>query len=302
MPSSTRLAALGAGLLLSTGLVALAPPAAAATPDGRSGPVIVAGAQWLVRTTPTGGAAQLTFNYGRSDDLPVVGDWDGNGSETVGRVRFTAAGTFQWLLRNSNSGGPADVTVSFGQIRFVAVDRLGSIPVVGNFDPADDAYEIGVARYDDTTGLITWQIRRDLTPTSPVSTFVYGRTATDVPVVGDWDGDGADTAGVVRSPNRWLLTDRVLAGGGATRSFAYGASDPRVTELPVPGDWDGNGTDTPAVLRNVPATRAEGPFQQWLYRNVNSAGPATGTFTYGGAAQTLSQPIEYAPRLAIEVT
>lgn len=255
--------------------------------------------RWQARTTPSGGNAQLSFQYGRQSDLPVVGDWDGNGSETPGVARFTEAGTWQWLLRNSNTGGGGNITFSFGAIRFVPVDRLGSIPIAGNLDPSDDEYEVGVVLYDYASGQLTWQIRLNLTPSSPVVSFVYGRFE-DYPVVGDWDDNGSDTVGVVRSPNRWLLNNRLLAGGGAQLSFPFGSGDPSTVELPVVGDWDGDGTDTPAVLRNVPATAPEGPFQQWIFRNANSGGPASGSFVFGGAANRLSLPIEFVPRLAIE--
>ena len=297
MRPSLRLTAAAALALAATGLSAA--PAAAVPPDGPSGAVIVDDGRWLVRTAPGGGAAQLTFGYGRPGDVPLLGDWDGDGDETPGVARPDAAGTgWQWFLRNSNSTGPADVSFSFGDRRFVPVDRLGSVPVAGNFDPADDAYEIGVVLYPlgSTTGQLTWQIRHGLGGTSPVTSYAYG-TAADTPVVGDWDGDGTDTAGVSRYPNAWYLNNRTLAGGGAQLSFGYGSSLP---ELPVVGDWDGNGTDTPAVLRNIPATAAEGPYQQWLFRNANSTGPASGSFVYGGVAQSLYLPVETIPRLTIE--
>lgn len=291
-----------AAALLAAGALAAVPvgPAGADTPDGPSGPVIVHDGVWLLRTTPTGGGAQQSFTYGRGSDIPLVGDWDGDGTETPGVVRPNADFTqYQWFLRNSAGAGPADVTFTFGEIRFVPVDRLGSIPVAGNFDPSDDAYEVGVVlspySYD---GTLNWQVSRNLATGGPVTSFAYGRSG-DRPVVGDWDGNGTDTAGIWRYPNLWFLNNRQLAGGGAQLAFGFGSSDP---QLPVVGDWDGNGTDTPGVLRNIPASRADGPYQQWFYRNSNGPGAASGSFVFGGAAQTLGLPIEAIPRLTIEVS
>ena len=209
----------------------VADPAGAGVPDGVSGPVIYHEGTWYIRTTPTTGPANLTFSYGRRGalaDLPVVGDWDGNGSETVGIARITGEfpQVFRWHLRNRNSSGPADVTFEFGIPR--ATDYLRGLPVVGNFDPADDAYEVGYVTAD--SGGLTWTIRRDTTPTSPEVTFRYGR-ADDRPLVGDWDGDGVDTPGALRNQpptdvgggyEKWLVTNR-NATGTADARFTYGS-------------------------------------------------------------------------------
>ncbi len=288
------------GLLLATVLAMWQAPAGADVGEP-TGPVIFTSTgDWLIRNSPTGGNAERSFRYGRGSDLPVVGDWNGNGGETPGVARNTGSGTWQWHLRNSLTGGPADIVFEFGEIRFVAVDRLGSIPVAGNFDPSDAEYEVGVVLFDDRTGRLTWVISLDLADGSPTVVFSYGRT-TDFPVVGDWDGDGVDTAGVTRQPNRWLLTNNPLNGGTAQLDFAYGSSDPRIQELNVPGDWDSNGTDTPGVLRNVPASQAVGGFPQWLLRNSNTGGAATVSFRYGSDTFTVEPPIEFPPRLSIEL-
>jgi hypothetical protein len=275
-------------------LVAFPLPAAAARPIGTSGPVIHHFGDWYLRTTPSGGVAEQQFHYGSAGDVPLVGDWNGNGSETVGVARF-AAGRIQWFLRNSNSAGSADISFTFGDQRIVSGDVLGSIPVVGNFDPSDDAYEVGVVYSDPTAATLTWVISRDLTSTSPTVTFSYGR-AYDRPVVGDWNGDGVDTPGVVRD-NSWYLTDQALAGGDAQVSFGYGSG----RDLPVPGDWNGDGVDTPGVVRDAPGTPT-GSYQLWLLRNSNTAGPANTSFTFGGPSLATDFPIETLPRLAIEVS
>src|SRR5262249_13707825 len=56
------------------------------------------------RNTP--GAPDIApFRYGAPGWLPVVGDWDGNGTATVGVVDPT---TMTWYLRNRTSPGAAD--------------------------------------------------------------------------------------------------------------------------------------------------------------------------------------------------
>jgi len=51
----------------------------------------------------------------------VVGDWDGNGTDTIGVFRN---GVF--YLRNSNTNGFADLAFTYGQ--------PGDVPVVGDWN------------------------------------------------------------------------------------------------------------------------------------------------------------------------
>ena len=68
------------------------------------------GDTWYLRNSQTTGGADTVFVYGNpSGDIPVTGDWDGNGSITPGVVR---GGT--WYLRNANSTGAADVSFVYG--------------------------------------------------------------------------------------------------------------------------------------------------------------------------------------------
>ena len=72
----------------------------------------------VVTLQPMGvGAAPLRSVATLAGDIPLSGDWDGNGTTTIGVFR---AGT--WFLRNSNSPGGVDVTFSWG--------APGDIPVV----------------------------------------------------------------------------------------------------------------------------------------------------------------------------
>jgi hypothetical protein len=285
-------------LLIQAGLIATSISARAAVPP--TGPAIFHNNQWYLRTTPTSGAATSTFAYGRVGDIPVMGDWNGDGTDTVGVVRTTPgpSGTevYTWHLRDTNSSGGASITpFVFGTKRFVAVDQLGSIPVVGDWN-GDGIDTIGVVQYSsDPNGPIRWELRNTNTAGAPDIVLIYSR-GRDRPVVGDWNGDGTDTIGVVRqATSSWLLRNS-NTGGIAQINFVFGSS--RFHELPVVGDWNGDGIDTPAVLRNVPVTDVQGGYERWLFRNSNSSGTADGTFTYGNDALGLDPPIEFIPRLA----
>jgi hypothetical protein len=286
---------LGACVLAST-LLSLV--GAGAQAEG-SKPAIFDGATWYLRSSLTSGVATSTFRYGRPGDLPVMGDWDGDGHDTVGVVRFTGPSggpfTYTWYLRNTNSAGPANVTpFVFGDVRFVAVDELGTIPVVGDWN--DDGIDTaGVMLYDaDIAGPIQWWLRNTNSAGPPDVVLNYGR-GRDGPIAGDWNGDGRDTVGVVRGPTGWLLRNSNTS-GVAEISFNYGSA--QLTELAIVGDWNGDGTYTPAVLRNRPPTDESGGFEHWLFRNSNTAGAANGQIIYGSDAQEVGFPIDVTPRLS----
>ena len=62
-------------------------------------------------------------------------------------------------------------------------------------------------------------------------------------MVGDWDGNGTDTAGIVKPAERlWLLTNQ-NAPGWWQIEFQYGV----VFDQPIAGDWNGNGSDSQAM-------------------------------------------------------
>lgn len=153
------------------------------------------------------------FTYGNRGDVPVVGDWDGDGSQTFGVFR---AG--MWYLSNK-LGGVADVARSYG----LAGDR----PIVGDWN-GDGIQTIGVQRGT--------QFLLSDSNTSPRATyaFSYGNPG-DTPVVGDWDNDGFDTIGTYRS-GTWHLRNRNSTGFGDL-AVTFGSAG----DVPVVGDWDSDG-------------------------------------------------------------
>lgn len=279
----------------------------------RSKPAIFHDGTWYLRSSMTSGVATSTFRYGISTDIPVMGDWDGDGDDTVGVVRATEGSNgivrYVWYLRNSNSGGSATVTpFTYGRQEFLSSGELRTIPVVGDWD-GDGDDTIGVMIYEaDALGHTQWHLRNSNTGGSANSVITYGSTTIpppsfenwrDRPVVGDWDGDGDDTIGLVRHSacpkcDTWLLRNSNTS-GNADITFTYGSGS--YTELPVVGDWDGNGTYTPALLRNNPPTDDMGGFEVWLFRNSNSSGPASGQITFGSDAQTVDQ-FDFVPRFS----
>ncbi|MEU3165437.1 endonuclease/exonuclease/phosphatase family protein [Streptosporangium sp. NPDC006930] len=198
------------------------------------------------------------FTYGDRGATPIVGDWNNDDIDTPG-VFVSTGGTPSWRLRNSNTSGSANVTFGYG----AASDTQ---PLVGDWDKDGD----------DTPGLFrpgspnTYLLRNNNTAGSADLTFTYGSGAGK-PIAGDWNNDGRDTIGFVNtatSPFTWQLRNTNNA-GSANVTFTYGSGSASSVFFAT-GDWDGNGSDTPAVA--LPLTN--GPFQ-WHLRNSNTSGVAT---------------------------
>ncbi len=205
--------------------------------------------QLYLKSTHTAGVADVIISYGASGDYPVTGDWDGNGTDTIGVYRN---GTF--YLRNSNSVGYADLTFQFGAI--------GDQPVVGDWD-GDGIDTIGVYR----KGLFF--LRDSNSAGAPDTSFALGNPG-DIGVTGDWNGDGMDTTGVFRPSNGVIFLKNANTSGFADVALNYGLSG----DKPVIGDWNNDGIDTIGVFRN-------GSF---YLRNSNTIGFADIVFAFGSGS------------------
>jgi SpoIID/LytB domain protein len=219
--------------------------AVASNPGER--PAVQRGNQWFLRSVGGSGPATSSFVYGDPGDVPLMCDWDGNGSRTPGVFRH---GVFH--LRNSASTGAADVSFGFGD--------PGDVPVCGDWD-GDGVDTIGVVRGFE------WFLRNDNSTGPHHGHFFYGNV-DDVKVVGNWNGDPYDSPGVVRG-HVWYLRDSNFD-GNADYVFGFGND----TDKKIVGDWDLNGTDGPGVVRAG----------QWFQRLAVSTGPADIVFFYGNGA------------------
>ena len=93
---------------------------------------------WLRNSNSPGGTDIPVFSYGSQDNAPVVGDWNGDGKDTIG-VASKSGPTLYWWLRNSNSPGGTDIPVfSYGS--------QDNAPVVGDWN--------GDGK--DTIGVVSW--------------------------------------------------------------------------------------------------------------------------------------------------
>src|SRR5262249_7778025 len=176
--------------------------------------------------------------YGGRNWVPVVGDWNGDGIDTIGVVDPT---TGTWYLRNENSPGAPDIE----PFRYGAP---GWTPVVGDWD-GDGVTTIGVVNRQGR-----WYLKTQNSPGAPdIAPFAYGAPGWK-PVVGDWDGDGKTTIGVFDPAGKWYLRNSNGPGAPDLGPFPYGSA----TWVPVAGSWDIPPSPVLAARgenRNNPVTR-----------------------------------------------
>ena len=196
-----------------------------------------------------GGTAEHIFRYGNAGCRTYVGDWDGDGTDTlVSRVGNT------FHVRDSNSSGNATRVVTYG--------RPGDRVYVGDWD-GDGRDTFAVRRGN------VYHVKNSLTGGPADHVIAYGRAADDV-LVGDWDGDGRDTFAVRRGSVYHVKNS--LSGGPADQVVAYG----RAADDVYVGDWDGDGADTFTVRRG----------RTYFVADAIRGGSADRTLTYGRERDT----------------
>jgi hypothetical protein len=219
-------------------------PAQAPNATSRSRPALWYPGQWLFRDDLSSGVSDNPFLFGLGTSIPLVCDWDGDGTKTPGTFDSGV-----WRLRNLNSTGNSQLTFNYGS----ASDK----PVCGDWN-GDGRDTVGVVRNGE------WLLRNFNSSGNVDLAFWYGQPS-DTPIVGDWNGDGTDTIGVTRA-GVWHLRNSNST-GFADLSFYYGID----SDVPIVGDWDGDYTDTIGIYRNG----------GWFLRNSNTTGIADLSFSYG---------------------
>ena len=216
--------------------------------DGRDGVGLYESATAIFSFFDASGTAQERCDqqFGLLGDVAVVGDWNGDGFDTMGVYRPSEA---RFYLSNyaTTCGplGPADMQIQFG---IADQDRT---PVIGDWD-GDGLDNVGLYRDSDPEagGTARFHLGSDLNDDPTFALKVPFGVNGDFPIAGDWDADGKDDLGVFRpqdpnpDTNRFFLDmDRE----GGPHEIAVDLGD--IGDIPVTGDWDGNGYESLGVFR-----------------------------------------------------
>jgi len=197
----------------------------------------------------------------RSEDIPISGDWNRDGIDTIGVFRPS---TSTFYLRDVNSGDATRI-FKFGH------GPSGDIPVAGDWNK--DGYDtVGVFRPSNST----WYLTNGTTSLDKEFKFGHGPSG-DLPVAGDWNKDSIDTVGVFRPGNStWYLTDNA---GSLDHDFVFGHGPSG--DQAVAGDWNKDGIDTVGVFRPANST--------WYL--TNNAGSLDFNFIFGhGPSRDVAVP------------
>jgi hypothetical protein len=159
--------------------------------------------------------------------------------------RILVSGTYyaRVLIGTTSTGttGSGDYLLSIGN----ASAASSGNDTIGLFRPAGNLFFL---RNSNTTGF-------------PDVTVAFGAPG-DIPLVGDWDGNGTTTIGLYRpSTSTFFLRNTNTAGfPDVTVSFGDGPGG----DVPIVGDWNGDGTWTIGVYRPSTST--------FYLRNTNTVG------------------------------
>jgi hypothetical protein len=228
------------------------PPAAAAeaAPD-EVGLFDPASGRWHLRY-PDGRLS--SFYFGIPSDIPLLGDWDCDGVDTVALYRGSSGFIY---LRNDNDFGIGEQDFFYG--------IPGDVPIAGDWD-GDGCDTLGILRGD------RFFLSNTLDTSVADIDFFLGAPG-DQPFAGDFNGDGRDTVGVYRASTHWAyflndLSGLPSSGGVAIADAALWVAGSDATVMA--GDWDGDGDDTPGVFRSGSST----------FRLENTPGQLTPDVTY----------------------
>ncbi|MDH3605742.1 MAG: DUF3048 domain-containing protein [Acidimicrobiia bacterium] len=230
-----RVAGLVMGIALCFSLLP-APSVPAETLAGDRVALVEPSGKWHI---PVPGSVDYTFTFGSPGDIPLLGDWDGDGIDTPGTYR-PAQGSAR--LTNAipplgSTNHPAEIVFYFG----MPGDRV----FTGDWD-GDGIDTLGLSRMGQV-------FLTNTNATSVAESVFWFGTHSDVPLAGDPDGNGFDGLFLHR-PSRAAVfytndaPDTFVA--TTTGSLYFGA----ITDQLVIGDWDGDDIDTPGVFRDADTT------------------------------------------------
>ncbi len=177
-------------------------------------------------------ATDRYFHWGNSTNgnmIPVVGDWNGDGTSEVGVYQ-----NGNWYL-DLNGNRFLDAGESF------AWGPTNGLPVMGDWNGSGTSK---VGNYNPTTRAWILDSNGDRAYQFPTDFFFQWGAPGFTPLVGDFFGLGRDTVAAYSSGRFWLESGDGFA-NNADQNFSFIANS---TGSPVVGDWNGSGTTKVGIV------------------------------------------------------
>lgn len=179
--------------------------------------------EWLIDINGNGqwDRSDLWAQLGSVGDLPVVGDWDGDGKDDIGVWGVARPGDGDAIEREPGLPDPQNRVKSKPKNLPPPLDQESSVRLMqrgSQGDPRSDVID---------------------------HVFRFG-TRGDQPIAGDFNGDGVSTLGIFQD-GRWVLD--VNGDGQLDRTTDGYAQFGQTGDIAIVGDFNGDGIDEIAVVR-----------------------------------------------------
>jgi N-acetylneuraminic acid mutarotase len=193
-------------------------------------------------------SGDVSFYFGEEGDQLVLGDWNGDGRTKLGVVRPDGAGSLSWSLDFSGDhtwvvyhfGLTGDTVVS-GDWTGTGTDKIGVVRADASVTLADGSHPLRWSLDKAGTGVFAFF----------AGTVITFGTSLDVPLLGDWNGDGRTKVGAAGPAASGAGAAIFLDVNGdwafepGTEQFAFGLAG----DVIFRGDWAAGGTDNLGVAR-----------------------------------------------------